>query len=605
VGIDSSEPNASPVGRKRWLWQDLVVGLLLFAATAGVVIWQNSRLAVLWDLSYILENSYRISLGDIPYRDFPFPYAPLTFLIQAALIKLTGRVFWHHVAYCAIAGGLASVVTWRILLNLFREVVSGARLPAFFLSLPLVVLGVYCIYPHPFYDCDCTFAMLVGVLLLQRLERKHFPSWSAFLTGVTLVIPLFIKQNTGGAFLASVIVALAALVLVELWRRQPIRGFILVIAGAAVALGVALALIHYTTGLGNYWRWTVQFAAARRTPARAEMLAIYEDKSLVWSIPLFAAGALLCWFSRRGKGVLAALSALLMSAPFAWPMIYLIRDPDSSERAERLVALWPFVLILAFVFTVVSFRRGASVTRMLPLILIGAVQGAFMSQQLWGSTYAIWPLLMILVASMISALGKLAKELPALVTMPLASVIAVSLLVSGAFYVWSHERLDYANLSDGEMARSTLPPLKGLSMRGQWIPGFEELVGYAEREIPGDDGLLMIPGEDLFYYATGRRPRFPVLMFDHTVNPYSPEEILNLCRERNIRWLIVKQDLQLEEDQVDSDKDALLDLLEQDFKQVESLDNYDIYRRQTLEDKDDDEDDQDSGPANQVPRSNP
>jgi len=48
-----------------------------------------------------------MSLGDVPYRDFPFPYAPLTFLIQASIIRLTGRVFWHHIAYCAVAGRLS------------------------------------------------------------------------------------------------------------------------------------------------------------------------------------------------------------------------------------------------------------------------------------------------------------------------------------------------------------------------------------------------------------------------------------------------------------------------------------------------------------------
>ena len=92
--------------------------------------------------------------------------------------------------------------------------------------------------------------------------------------------------------------------------------------------------------------------------------------------------------------------------------------------------------------------------------------------------------------------------------------------------MWSHERLDYANLSEGEIVRSTLPALAGLSVRGPWIPQFEELVRYSDREIPREDGLLMIPGEDLFYYTTGRHPRFPVLMFDHTLNPYSPEEIV-------------------------------------------------------------------------------
>jgi hypothetical protein len=159
----------------------------------------------------------------------------------------------------------------------------------------------------------------------------------------------------------------------------------------------------------------------------------------------------------------------------------------------------------------------------------------------------------------------------------MTAVIVLSLLIAGGFYVWSHERLEYANLDDGELRRSTMPQLKGLSMRGDWIPNFEELVRYAEREIPRDEGILIIPGEDLFYYSTGRRSRFPVLLFDRTVNPYSPEGVLKLARERNIRWLIVKQDLQDEDDAVDQEKDRITEVLEQNFEQVESLKNYEIY----------------------------
>src|ERR1700716_3926825 len=166
---------------------NLLAALFLFVATALVVIWQNSRLAVLWDLSYTLENSYRISLGDIPYRDFPFAHAPLTFLIQAALIKLTGRVYWHHVAYCAIVGGLSTVLTWRVMHNVLRHTVVHARLLAFLLTLPLIPLGVYCIFPHPFYDPDCTFVILLGLLLLQQLELKPSSSRRALLAGFVLV----------------------------------------------------------------------------------------------------------------------------------------------------------------------------------------------------------------------------------------------------------------------------------------------------------------------------------------------------------------------------------------------------------------------------------
>jgi len=176
-------------------------------------------------------------------------------------------------------------------------------------------------------------------------------------------------------------------------------------------------------------------------------------------------------------------------------------------------------------------------------------------------------------------------------TLTFAVFVALSLLISGGFYVQSHERLDYANLDEGELRQSTLPQLQGLSTRGDWIPHFEELVGYADREIPRDEGILLLPGEDPFYYATGRSPQFPVLLFDHTVNPYSPEELLQIARQRNIRWLIIKQDLQDEDEHVEQERDRITEVLEQDFEQVESLDNYDIYRRKDpMQEPDENED---------------
>jgi len=90
--------------------------------------------------------------------------------------------------------------------------------------------------------------------------------------------------------------------------------------------------------------------------------------------------------------------------------------------------------------------------------------------------------------------------------------------------------------------------------------------------------LLMIPEEDLFYYTTGREPQFPVLMFDHTVNPYSSEEIVELARRRNVCWLVVKKNLQLNGEPVE-DKDRLLALLQTEFAPFQSLANYEIFRR--------------------------
>ena len=555
-----------------WDW---IAGPSLFLTTAAVVVWQNSRLGVLWDLSYILENATRISLGDVPYRDFPLPFPPLTFLTQAALMKIIGRVLFHHVIYCAVVGGLATVLTWRILLNLLLGVLPSARLVAFLLSAPLTVLGIYCIFPHPFYDPDCAFVILVCILLLQQAERKGFPRLRAFLTGAALIVPLFVKQNTGLAFLVCAGLSLVALMAIARRGAQPMTGYAWTIAGAVAGLLSAVGLIHLTAGLTNYTHWTIQFAAARRMPPLADMVAIYQNPVLLLWVAAFVVGALLS-LNRRHNRKLGFMGIAFMSLPFAWTLVYLFIEKNASDRAERLLLLWPFVLMASLMFAVLNSRRQAGVALVLPFVLIGTSNGAFLSQQLWGSTYALWPLLMLLIATTLAVVAERSPR--AWNAVPLAGVIAVCLLISGEYYVWSHERLDYADLSDGDMVHSTLPTLRGLAVRGPWIPDFEELVRFSEREIPKHDGLLMIPGEDLFYFTTGRRPRFPVVMFDRTINPYSPEEILQLTRTLNIRWLVVKRDLQLQVDPMEH-KERVLKLLRQDFEPLESLHNYDVYWR--------------------------
>ncbi len=582
----SASPDKSTVG-------DCLLGATLFFATAAVVLWQNLRLGILWDLSYILENSYRISLGDVPYRDFPLPFAPLTFLAQAALIKLTGRVFFHHVIYAAAAGGLATVLTWRILLHLLRQKVASARLVAFLLTVPLVFLGIYSVFPHPFYDCDCTLSILLAIFLLLQLQHKNFPPFRAFFTGAIVVVPLFVKQNAGLAFLVATVSSLAALMALANWYRRPVRGYAWTIAGAAFAMALALLVIHLTVGVAKYWYWTVQYAASRRLPPLSDLVAIYEDPQLFWRIGAFLGGALLLSLNRKARPALALLSTCLLSLPFAWTLLALLIETDPSDRADQLLALWPFLVVVSLVSALWNFRRPAGVAPtgvalLLPFILIATVHGAFLSQQVWGSTYALWPLFMLLCACTFSTVFPASTPfashtLPFIGRVPASlvtvSLVSVSLLVSGGYYAWSHERLSYAKLSEGGMVHSTLPELAGLSVRGPWVPEFERLVAFTRQEIPVNDGLMLIPGEDLFYYATGRRPQFPVLMFDHTVNPFSPEEIQQIARARNIRWLIVKKDLQVNGEPVE-DKARLLALLRQDFQLVQNLGIYDVYRRE-------------------------
>ncbi len=528
-----------------------------------------------------------MSLGDVPYRDFPFPYAPLTFLVQAIIIRLTGRVFWHTIVYSALVGGAGTVLTWRIILNVLRDRVAHARAVAFILSVPLIFLGIYCVFPHPFYDPDCAFVILLTVLLLQVADRKESSFMFSVCAGIALVIPLFIKQNMGLAFLLTAFAGVVLIAVAQKLRGDSIRRYLLILVAAVTTLCMALLLIHFTAGLKNYWHWTIQFAAERRTPARGEMIEIYKSKAVLLAILVFTIGFAMSWFARRRSFAwLSVIASLVMAAPFTWPAIYLLLDHDSSERADRLLNLWPMVLVAALALTIITMRKRRGLDLVLPLVLIATINGTFMSQQLWGSTYAIWPLLVILMADVVRSLDLFSKPRIAWL---LPAVVSACLLIAGCAYVRSHERLDYANLDEGALTKSNLAALKGMRTRGDWLPNFEELVRFTDVNIPRNESILIIPGEDLFYYTSGRRPQFPVLLFDHTVNPYSPSEIVKLARDRNINWLIVKQDLQDEDEGVEKQRDELAEALEQEFEQVESLKGYDIYKRGKSEDDSPDE----------------
>jgi hypothetical protein len=73
-------------------------------------------------------------------------------------------------------------------------------------------------------------------------------------------------------------------------------------------------------------------------------------------------------------------------------------------------------------------------------------------------------------------------------------------------------------------------------------------------------------------------PQFPVLLFDPTTQPYSPAQLVQLVRARDIRWLIVKTHEQIEEDPM-PDKAEAVAALEREFALYRRLDGYAVYRR--------------------------
>ncbi|HVT05363.1 MAG TPA: hypothetical protein VHL58_18520 [Thermoanaerobaculia bacterium] len=542
----------------------------LFLTTAAVVVWQNSRVGIVWDAAYILENSWRISLGELPYRDFPFPYAPLTYLLQAGIIVVTGRVFWHHIAYAAIAAGVASVFSFSIIETLLiRRRVPSPSLISFLLSLPLAFLGIYCIFPHPFYDPDCCLAILVSLWLLLRAGES--PWWTVF-AGLAIVVPIFVKQNIGLLYSAVAEAGLILQLLVTRKEEDARRWRQNVLLSSWMAGAIALIVIQLTTGLKPYYRWTIEFAAERRLPPFAEQLQIYRDPLLWGWVACALAGIVVYHFGARARAALATgVAALLITAPFLWIWYSYWNNESAVDSAYYLITLWPFVMIVAMVIVITSTSWWRDRDSLVPLLLIVAIEGCFLSHSAEGSSYGIWPMLMILIATLFPLAGRGRMASVA------AALISISLMVPAWFYMSGQQRLHYIDRA-GEIVHSHSPALSGFSVAGPYLPDFDELLDFTRDHIPRNDALLCIPGEDLFYFATGRHPQFPVLLFDHTVNPYSAAQIASLADGRKVRWLIIKKRLQIRGAPMTNEK-ATLALLRPRFRIVGDLRNYVVWKR--------------------------
>lgn len=587
--------------------RDLLAGLALFGATAATILWQNAHLCVLWDFSYVLDSAARMALGQVPYRDFPFVHPPMPFLIQAAILRLAGRIYWHHAVYCALAGGLGTAVTWRILWHTLRGKVRHDWATSVLLAAPLAVVGVYCILPHPSYDCDTALAILVALYLWQRLAQGRTRSLAGcFGAGAALAVPLFFKQNMGLPLLAAGAAVLVVLLGLR-WRRGKsaeealnARQLAAILAGAAALVALGLLALQLWAGLGNYYQWTIRFAGQRRMPGLGAMLGIYQQPWLLWMLPSMAAGLCLARLARQPVDVEPKWTSnnvpdkwtnqsihfsihlgafLLLAAPFLWTLATPFVYPDADDRADALLALWPLMLLLAAGMVWARLFRAVTLRAFLPLLVLAAIHGTLMSQQLWGSTYAIWPLWMVLVAELFADAapsrepGSAARSL---LPLGIAATVSVTLLVCGGLYTASEERLSYIDLPGGPVRHSDFPALEGASVTGDYLADFDQLLRFVGTNIPAGDGLLLLPGEDPFYFATGRLPRFPVLLFDRATDPYSPAELVAEARARKIRWLVVKRKLQIKADPT-PEREALLTILAREFRPVAKLNAYDIY----------------------------
>jgi len=510
----------------------LLVPALLFAASAAFTFWRNTQVAVLVDISYIVNIATRIAAGDVPYAEFPLAQAPIAFLTQAVLIKAFGPHFQVQIVYASIVGGLATVLTYRIARRLIAGVVSQPTALAATLAIPLLPLGIYSIFPNPFYDPDTCFVVLAAIAaILAAIDRPTRLRW--LLAGALIAVPVFVKQNFGGAFMVA---ALGALVVEAAARPSARAGLRWCLVGFGVALGAELLALQLVVGVDHYLAWALTFAMAGRGVA-LERINAFWDPALIWP------GVLLLALVLATRALPLRLRVPVFIGTLLVTLVARATSPSSFLNVNTL--LTP-VLVAASVLAIVrAVRDGARFEIVLPLVLAGTAAGALMSLGLNGSAFGTFPLLVVAFAAIVRDLARFIQR-PAQIA-PLTGVLLASILaLSGAAYTLTNARLLFADVNaPGAVVQSAFPSLAGLSARGPYIGDLDAILFWMRDNVPAEDPFVFLPGEDPVFYALGRRPRLPSVYFFDVANPYSPAEIARFADQVGLRWVFVKDRLQL------------------------------------------------------------
>ena len=259
---------ALPYARYAWRSLDWIVASALFAATAGVVLWQNAHVAVLWDLQMASQCRAHRHRPNAVSR-LPV-HAPLTFLIQAAIIRLAGSVYFHHALYVAAVGGLGSVLAWRLAFHTLQGThhvrLDGRVAPgrAARSAWALLHLSVAFLWTAIVRSGCCCRAMAVREADLADTDLPPASRTPARIRcGSNVLLAALLQAEHGIAVFGCHCWLGSGSSFGEvpppktLCRSEgpSVRSLLATLAGTVAALLVAALLLHLTAGIGNYIDW--------------------------------------------------------------------------------------------------------------------------------------------------------------------------------------------------------------------------------------------------------------------------------------------------------------------------------------------------------------
>lgn len=316
-------------------WALLIAASLYFAI---VILFQAGPVNS-WgaDVSIMLDGSWRIYNGQIPYRDFYLALGPIDYSLIALGMSLTNASPQAIAVGNAIFGAIVGSWGWflcRRRLPFLPSVLVTAWLILLATSSSPLGVGAHIMSPAMIYNRH-GYAILSLILLECAffLERSRF--WGGVSSGAALILLAFLKLNF---FCAGVLLILATISI----RRSELPRVRGLVAGAASVLLVILALLRFAI---IPFLWDMRYAIQSRIGGVGFGAAIrlgFSNVEMISAVALTIVALMLIThdpdWNRFARRYLLLCGAMVVAS-------LVLRRTDYGENGYQLATLWVIILI--------------------------------------------------------------------------------------------------------------------------------------------------------------------------------------------------------------------------------------------------------------------
>jgi hypothetical protein len=366
-----------------------------FGALISIFVSQNLLLKfnALYDYSYLVNIAHRIGANQIPWKDFDLMVTPGAFYVVTFAFETFGYSHKTSIAISLISTLIGFYLFFEILKHL--DIFKNEK----YLTISCSIFSINSILAFPFYDNFAILAVLFSLFLLLRLNPGARPI-NFLILGFSFFLPFAFKQNIGVFFLFGVFSTIVIFLLfpqVDNPFKEKKNIIYLAVGFVIPVIAVLISFDRINILKSFYANAFVHAGNTKQINAQTIISQYLSIENLVLVLLLLL--ILIFPYSETVSFLLLTfLSVSLLK--FSIDTLSLMALGKSNNLPFNTIGSF---LILGVFYPIVKFKKfrqgKLQILHFAPFIASLSCIGAMTSQGFWGSNYAVWPLLALVIYS--------------------------------------------------------------------------------------------------------------------------------------------------------------------------------------------------------------